>query len=207
MGYIGSILIPASFVFTIALLGVFVALVQSTQLQKFINEKDYFVEWSYTMQEWEEYLANDSKIKSKAAIIFAIVISVFFLFTGLIASSSFGHPEMFGVYFGIAVVFNFFLFTRFKKVRQRRKAHPMLILGKKSYYLGGIFHSWGGRKSRMESIELMPKTNLLHEIRISYSYPSKYGRTTAFTKFPVPGAKEAEAHTLIEILKRTNGLI
>ncbi len=206
MSYAGSLMVPASFVLVISLLGFVVSMVQSRQLQKFMDERDYFVEWTFNQQEWEEYLKSDQKKKSKMAIVVAIVAGGFFLFTGLIASSSFGHPEMILVYMAVALLIVFLLVRRYKQVQQRRKNHPQLILGKKSYYLGGIFHTWGGRKNKMENIELLPKTELLLEIKITYSYPSKHGRTQTFAKFPVPSAKSHEAGTLIEILKRTNGL-
>jgi len=162
--------------------------------------------WEYPRDQWLEFVEKEyvkqrkekwalfylvAAITFVVVVIFAIVkrdswlimIIIFFSLTSLLAIVAFLVP--------VAQHANF------------KKAKPQTFITNSSAYLSGEFHCWNFLGAKLESADFNQRQML---ISLTYSYPTRAGRSETTVRIPVPPGAQNEAGTAVKALQEKNSI-
>lgn len=173
---------------------------------------NHFIHWTYTQDEWHEYIDNETKRgRWFPLIVFACFAVIGWITAGLIAAESESDPGLIavillGVGGGSTVAGAVFaavirVFTK-RQLAIKRKRGGLTLIGAKGLYIGGDLWRWRGAGQIVKNIDLETEPRL----RLRFTFLVNAGDTTTdkTVYVPVPSGCDNEAQVFIN---KTNAIV
>jgi hypothetical protein len=173
-----------------------------------IKDDNMILHWVYEKSEWikfsdKEFVVQKREKRSLFILITSISFVVLVIFSIVVKDS---WHIMIIVFFGLAALLAFVAFIIPKmQYANFKKTIPEVYIALGCAYLTGEFHFWNMLGAALEDVEMDDKNM---QIKITYSYPTKYNRSQTVLRIPLPIGENAksEAENAISILKKSNNL-
>lgn len=170
---------------------------------------DHFIHWTYTQDEWNDYIDNETKRGRWFPLIIVICFAAIgWITAGLIAADSESDPGLIAVILlgvgggstlaGAVCAAVIRAFTK-RQLAIKRKRGGLTLIGTNGLYIGGELWRWRGAGQVVTNIQLETEPRL----RLRFTFLVNAGETTTDkTVFvPVPKGRDAEAIKLVKRLE------
>lgn len=173
-----------------------------------VNDENMILHWVYEKSEWmkfseKEFAVQKKEKRSLFILITSISFAVLVVFSIVVRDS---WRIMIIVFFGLAALLAFVAFMVPKiQYANFKKTIPEVYIASGCAYLTGEFHCWSIPDAALENAGI---DNSNMQINITYSYPTRTGRSQTTVRIPLPLRENAksEAETAISLLKKANNL-
>jgi len=180
-----------------------------------ITDENLILHWVYEKSDWMKFAEKEFVVQKKEKrllfiLIIAISFAVLVIFSIIVRDS---WRIMIIVFFGLSALLAFVAFIVPKiQYRNFKKTIPEAYIAHGCAYLTGEFHCWSMLGAALEDVELDDKNM---QIRITYSYPTRYSRSQTSIRIPLPMHKNSQseienvkfqAENAVSVLKKSNNL-
>jgi hypothetical protein len=173
-----------------------------------ITDDNMILHWVYEKPEWTKFSEKEFVVQKKEKrllliLITAISFAVLVIFSIVVRDS---WRIMIIVFFGLTALLSFVAFIVPKmQYANFKKTIPEAYISHGCAYLTGEFHCWSMLGAALEDVEMDDKNM---QIKITYSYPTKYNRSQTVLRIPLPLQENArsEAENAISLLKKSNNI-
>jgi hypothetical protein len=185
-----------------------VFIVMAKKFDMAITDDNMILHWVYEKSEWTKFFEKEFVVQKKEKRLLLILITaisfvVLVIFSIVVRDS---WRIMIIVFFGLTALLSFVAFMVPKiQYANFRKTIPEVYIASGCVYLTGEFHCWSILGAALEEVE-MDDTNM--QIKITYSYPTRYQRSQTVLRIPLPMQENSkyEAENAISRLKKSNNL-
>ena len=175
---------------------------RAREFNKLVNNLHPLARWSYTPQEWDDFVKEDlketiaiNKSMLRLVIIISVVVCCLLLFIY--------HDKLFIVIIaGLILLLTLvaFIAPYVRKGILKKGVHEVLI-SENAVYVGGTFQTWKHLGARLTGAAV--STDLAVPILcISIEFPTRTGYQETIIRTPVPAGKIKEAKNVVEILQK-----
>jgi hypothetical protein len=180
-----------------------------------ITDENLILHWVYEKSEWMKFAEKEFVVQKKEKrllfiLIIAISFAVFLIFSIIVRDS---WRIMIIVFLGLSALLAFvaFIVPKMQYVNFR-KTIPEVYLACGCAYITGEFHCWSILGAALEDVILDDKNM---QIKIIYSYPTRYSRGQTTIRIPLPMQKNSQsgsentkiqAENAVSVLKKSNNL-
>lgn len=152
-----------------------------------LHKNSYLAYWTYSKEEWKEYLVfekNYRQIKGKSVAIFLSIITAL-IFVPFILLIDEGQLFMFFVMLGLFALYFFmgFVAPLLAHALQKNRQGSVLLL-ERGLLLDSQFHTWDFPLSKFNSAELIKKP--YRHLAITYDFYDRTGPRSYTVNVPIP---------------------
>jgi hypothetical protein len=204
------ILFLSFFLGIVCLVCTVIFLKRSREIDHALTDQSYIVQWDYTGEKWNAFMEKEDDFRTgqrKITFIFLTVITVIIFMMFVIFVEEEAKLAMFLVMLGLILLYAMAAFIVPWLLRKLRKSEDVTVLIlPKGVLLHKQFHSWDFPMSKLASATYEKKP--FQHLEIVYDFVDRTGPRSYTINIPIPdGVNEQKAHSVIEDLKRSNGLV
>jgi hypothetical protein len=192
--------------FFLVIVGIIVIIIfalRAKRLARILRGEGVLAHWTYSSDKWKAYAEKEYKTEKGEKKALLIIISVIALVIGIIfflINPQSGAWVLLVMVALIGILAFMAWFTSWYNHRENLKYHGEAYIADKAVYLNRQLHMWGGIGEKLENVELV-KDGDLPLLVITYSVPTRSGRSSTSVRIPVPPGKENEAEGIAAGMK------
>ncbi len=180
-----------------------------------ITDENTILHWVYEKSEWMKFAEKELAVQKKdKRFLFILIIAISFvvlvIFSIIVRDS---WRIMIIVFLGLSALLAFVAFIVPKiQYANFKKTIPEAYIAHGCAYLTGEFHCWSMLGAALEDVEFDNKNM---QIKINYSYPTRYSRSQTTVRIPLPIHENSQseientklqAENAISVLKNSNNI-
>ena len=177
---------------------------RAREFDRLMSDLKPLAHWQYTNEEWDNFLGESKKEMlsvNKATLRLATIIAAVVGIILIIAS----RDSLFMVIIaGIILIMAAaaYLGPLIQTSLMKREVKEAFI-GQKSAYIGGSFHTWSQKRSKLTGAGIYTEETPVPILHISYEFPNLRRFQHEMIRIPVPAGKMEEAEKIVlELLKQ-----
>ena len=204
------ILFLSFFLGIVCLVCTIIFLKRSREIDHALKDQSYIVQWDYTAGTWKAFMEKEDDFRTgerKVAFVFLTVITVIIFMMFVIFVEEEAKLAMFLVMLGLILLYAMAAFIVPWFIRKLRKPEDVSVLIlPRGVLLNKQFHSWDFPLSKLASASYEKKP--FQHLEIVYDFVDRTGPRSYTINVPIPdGVNEQKVQSVIEDLKRSNGLV
>lgn len=166
-------------------------------LKGMVSGDDVVAHWQYDAEQWQtfvgdEYEKNRKQMKHVFVLVFGIAVVVL---AGFVLIERDAESVYAALLVGGFVLLLFPFAWYMLRAQNRRMEKPGdIYIANKGLYINGAVHSWNLIGSQLEKVDYNEECQIL---TFSYSYTTRFGRSTAEVNIPIPAGCPDDIESLV----------